>query len=56
MNKKQRQIYNAGIKDIAESLLVEAHKEAFKITEEVFCDILRVMRNRIDEILARKEE
>lgn len=56
MNKKQRQLYEAGIKDIAESLLIDAHKKAFDITENVFVDILVVLRQRIDEIIARRED
>lgn len=56
MNKKQRQLYESGIKEIAESLLIDAHKKAFDITENVFVDILVVLRARIDEIIARRED
>ena len=56
MNKKQRQLYEKGIRDIAESLLIDAHKKAFDITEDVFCDILRILQGRIDEIIARMED
>lgn len=56
MNKKQRQLYESGIKEIAENLLIDAHKKAFDITENVFVDILVVLRQRIDEIIARRED
>lgn len=54
MNKKEQKSYKRQISNIAEGLLIQAHKEAFEIVDGVFMDILFELRGRIDEIIERK--
>ena len=54
MSKKTQQAYKKMIDDAARKMLIEANKEAFDITEDVFNDILLSLREKIDELLERK--
>lgn len=49
MNKNDKRKYDRIINDVADRLLIDAHKEAFNITEGVFRDILTALQIKIDQ-------
>lgn len=49
MNKKEQKAYNRQINDIADRLMIEAHHEAFAITEGVFRDIMTALNMKIEQ-------
>ena len=48
MNKQDKRKYERMISDVADRLLIDAHREAFDITEGVFRDILTAMHTKIE--------
>jgi len=54
MSKKAQRLYKKMIDEAASKIVIDANREAFKITEGVFADILLTLREKIDEILERK--
>ena len=56
MSKKAQQAYKRMIDEAAVNMILEANKRAFEITDGVFVDILLAMREKIDEILERKQQ
>lgn len=52
MNKRQREIYDKQVKDVAHQKVLTAYHDAMAITDSVYLDILRAMREEIDQILA----
>lgn len=49
MNKKEQKAYNRQINDIADRLMIEANREAFKVTENVFRDIMAALQMKIEQ-------
>lgn len=49
MNKKEQKSYNRQINDIANRLMIDAHHEAFKVTENVFRDIMTALHAKIEQ-------
>ena len=54
--KKAKQAYKSLIDDLASKMMIECQKEAFNITDSVFKDILRALRDRIDNIIGEEEK
>ena len=51
-NKKLKQVYEREIKELAHKAIVERYRDAIRITDSVYIDILHAMRDEIDSILA----
>lgn len=49
MNKQDKRKYERMISDVADSLMLTAHREAFDITEGVFRDILTALHQKIEQ-------
>jgi uncharacterized protein (DUF2267 family) len=49
MNKEDKRRYDRMINDIADRLMIDANREAFKITENVFRDIMRALHDKIEQ-------
>ena len=49
MNKQDKRKYERMISDVADSLMLTAHREAFDITESVFRDILTALHMKIEQ-------
>ena len=49
MNKDDKRRYDRMINDIADRLMIYANREAFKITENVFRDIMRALHTKIEQ-------
>lgn len=49
MNKEDKRRYDRMINDIADRLMIDANREAFKITENVFRDILTALSTKIEQ-------
>ena len=55
-NKKLKQVYEREIKELAHKAVVERYRDAIRITDSVYIDILHAMRDEIDSILAHNEK
>lgn len=51
MNKDDKRRYDRMINDIADRLMIDANREAFKITENVFRDIMTALHDKIEQYL-----
>ena len=49
MNKNDKRRYDRIISDVADKLMIDAHKEAFNITDGVFRDILTALQIKIEQ-------
>ncbi|MBP5714379.1 MAG: hypothetical protein J6X07_06750 [Prevotella sp.] len=49
MTKDDKKRYDRMINDIASRLMIDAHKEAFEVTENVFRDILTALHEKIEQ-------
>lgn len=49
MNKKEQKAYSRQINDIADRLMIDANREAFKMTEGVFRDIMTALQIKIEQ-------
>lgn len=49
MNKEDKRRYDRMINDIADRLMIDANREAFKITENVFRDIMTALHTKIEQ-------
>jgi UDP-N-acetyl-D-mannosaminuronate dehydrogenase len=49
MNKEDKRRYDRMINDIADRLMIDANREAFKITENVFRDIMTALHDKIEQ-------
>lgn len=49
MNKKEQKAYDRQINDIADRLMIDANREAFKMTEGVFRDIMTALHAKIEQ-------
>ena len=54
-NKKLKQVYEREIKELAHKAVVERYRDAIRITDSVYIDILHAMRDEIDSILANNK-
>ena len=54
-NKKLKQVYEREIKELAHKAVMERYRDAIRITDSVYIDILHAMRDEINEILTYKE-
>ena len=54
-NKKLKQIYEREIKELAHKAIIERYRDAIRITDSVYIDILHAMRDEIDSILANNK-
>lgn len=54
-NKKLKQVYEREIKELAHKAVVERYRDAIRITDSVYIDILLAMRDEIDEIITYKD-
>ena len=49
MNKKEQKAYDRQINDIADRLMIDATREAFKVTENVYRDIMTALHAKIEQ-------
>jgi hypothetical protein len=54
-NKKLKQVYEREIKELAHKAVIERYRDAIRITDSVYIDILHAMRDEIDSILANNK-
>ena len=54
-NKKLKQVYEREIKELAHKAVLERYRDAIRITDSVYIDILHAMRDEIDSILANNK-
>ena len=54
-NKKLKQVYEREIKELAHKAVMERYRDAIRITDSVYIDILHAMRDEIDSILANNK-
>lgn len=54
-NNKLKQVYEREVKELAHKAVIDRYQEAIQITDGVYLDILRAMREEIDAILGRNE-
>lgn len=54
-NKKLKQVYEREIKELAHKTVIERYRDAIRITDSVYIDILHAMRDEIDSILAHNK-
>ena len=54
-NKKLKQVYEREIKELAHKAVLERYRDAIRITDSVYIDILHAMRDEIDNILANNK-
>ena len=54
-NKKLKQVYEREIKESAHKAVIERYRDAIRITDSVYIDILHAMRDEIDSILANNK-
>ena len=52
-SKKLKDVYDREVKELAHKAIIDRYQEAIRITDGVYLDILRAMRDEIDEILTR---
>jgi hypothetical protein len=54
MSKSIKKIYEREVKDVAHKKVMNAYKDAIAITDGVYLDILKAMRDEIDKILTNQ--
>ena len=54
-NKKLKQVYEREIKELAHKAVIGRYRDAIRITDSVYIDILHAMRDEIDNILANNK-
>ena len=54
-NKKLKQVYEREIKELAHKAVIERYRDAIRITDSVYIDILHAMRDEIDSILTNNK-
>lgn len=54
-NKKLKQVYEREIKELAHKAVMERYRDAIRITDSVYIDILHAIRDEIDSILANNK-
>lgn len=54
-NKKLKQVYEREIKELAHKAVIERYRDAIRITDSVYIDILHAMRDEIDSILTHNK-
>ena len=54
-NKKLKQVYEREIKELAHKAVLERYRDAIRITDSVYIDILHAMRDEIDSILVNNK-
>ena len=54
-NKKLKQVYEREIKELAHKAVLERYRDAIRITDSVYIDILHAMRDEIDSILTHNK-
>ena len=56
MNKNDKRRYDRIISDVADKLMIDAHKEAFNITDGVFRDILTALHAKIEQYFSEHQQ
>ena len=56
MTKKQREIYKKQIDETTDAVLMNAYRSTFDIASQIYEDILRTLRDKIDKHLAKNNE
>ena len=56
MTKKQREIYKKQIEEMTDAVLMNAYRSTFDIASQIYEDILRTLREKIDKYLAKNNE
>ena len=56
MTKKQREIYKKQIDEMTDAVLMNAYRSTFDIASQIYEDILRTLRDKIDNHLAKNNE
>ena len=56
MNKKEQKAYDRQINDIADRLMIDANREAFKMTEGVFRDIMTALHAKIEQYFKEHQQ
>ena len=56
MTKKQREIYKKQIDEMTDAVLMNAYRSTFDIASQIYEDILRTLREKIDKHLAKNNE
>ncbi len=56
MTKKQREIYKKQIDEMTDAVLMNAYRSTFDIASQIYEDILRTLRDKIDKHLAKNNE
>ena len=56
MTKKQREIYKKQIDEMKDAVLMNAYRSTFDIASQIYEDILRTLREKIDKHLAKNNE
>lgn len=49
MTKEDKRRYDRMINDIADRLMIDANREAFKVTENVYRDIMTALHMKIEQ-------
>lgn len=56
MTKKQREIYKKQIDEMTDAVLMNAYRSTFDIVSQIYEDILRTLRDKIDKHLTKQKE
>lgn len=56
MTKKQREIYKKQIDEMTDAVLMNAYRSTFDIASQIYEDILRTLRDKIDKHIAKNNE
>jgi RecJ-like exonuclease len=56
MTKKQREIYKKQIDEMTDAVLMNAYRSTFDIASQIYEDILRTLRDKIDKHLTEQKE
>lgn len=56
MTKKQREIYKKQIDEMTDAVLMNAYRSTFDIASQIYEDILRTLRDKIDKHLTKQKE
>lgn len=56
MNKKEQKAYSRQINDIADRLMIDANREAFKVTENVYRDIMTALHAKIEQYFKEHQQ
>lgn len=56
ITKKQREIYKKQIDEMTDAVLMNAYRSTFDIASQIYEDILRTLRDKIDKHLAKNNE